>query len=249
MRTNQKGFSAAELAIIIVAVVVLGSIGFLVYRSHGDSTQKVNTSTTKDVSKGTDTATGTDADTTTSTSTAKDTIKNNDKQTSSNSSSHILYTSITPVSAVSDSTENTGYLSYDASTVPLKQVADNWMPITEWGIKIPALAAADDTLRLPLNYEYDISAPDNSLVSVRVFQGPSSACSNGNRVPYVFVYRDHSWDDYNGAAKAADYSLIISGHTYNVYKNTSSQGCTGDSSLVVQNEATLVNQIKQALTN
>ena len=220
-RTNQRGFAAVELAAIVLALVILGMVGWLTYRADRNSTPKANSSTAK-----------------------SDRIK-----ADSSSDESTVYTSITPISAVSDSTENTGYIEYSASTVPLEQPAENWLPITEWGIKIPALAAADDTLRLPLNYEPDISAPDNSLASVRIFQGPSSACSNGNRVPYVFIYRDRTWADWNGESKAVDYAFTISGHTYNVYKNLSSQGCTGDGSLVAQNEDVLVKQLHQAIAD
>lgn len=228
LRKNNQGFSAVEVLLVLVVIILLGGIGLLVH--HNQKAAKVALSSTA------------------STKAAPATTK---KVTNGSSpASPFTYTSVTPRSAVSDSTDNTGSSSYSASTAPESDSDSNWLPVTEWGVEIPTISVADPNLRLPLNYEPDISAPDNSVVSVRVFQGPSSECSDGNNtVPLVFVYRDSTWADYNGQTRSADATITIAGHTYRIYEDTDSQGCIGDNSLVGQDETNLLSQVKQAIAS
>lgn len=147
--------------------------------------------------------------------------------------------------AVSDVTANTGSAHYDPSTSP-SSAAPSFIAVDEWGIKLPTISVANPALRLPLNYEEDVSAPDDSVISIRVFQGTSSACSDGTTtVPLVYMYHDQESSDYS----SADYTFSLGGHTYYLYKDGASKACTGNSASVDQDEVILINQIKQAQLN
>ncbi len=148
-------------------------------------------------------------------------------------------------SAVSDVTANTGSGNYNPSTSP-SSTAPSFIAIDEWGIKIPTISVANPALRLPLNYEEDVSAPDDSVVSIRVFQGTSSACSDGiTTVPLVYMYQDQESSNYS----SAEYTFSLGGHTYYLYKDGASKACSGNSASVDQDEVNLINQIKQAQLN
>ncbi|HOR23137.1 hypothetical protein KBB76_00100 [Candidatus Saccharibacteria bacterium] len=104
-----------------------------------------------------------------------------------------------------------------ATTAP-PQKYDNYLSITEWGVKIP-------TNNHYMGYRWSVTDSEDNLVSVFITDNTNGlaknvGCARGD-VQGVYLYKDQQYDYHNNDEESVtlDTNLNVGGHVYYIYKS------------------------------